>query len=69
VPRKRKLYKILTPEPRSRFVKVRCPTCHNEQIIFSHATYPASCLMCGTRLVEPTGGKAKILGEIVRFLD
>ncbi|UXD21348.1 30S ribosomal protein S27 [Ignicoccus pacificus DSM 13166] len=69
MPRKRKLYKILTPEPRSRFIKVRCPTCGNEQVVFSHATYPASCLMCGTKLVEPTGGKARILGELVKILE
>jgi small subunit ribosomal protein S27e len=69
VPRKRKLYKKLTPESRSRFVKVRCPTCGNEQVVFSHATYPTSCVMCGTKLVESTGGKAKILGEIVKIFE
>jgi small subunit ribosomal protein S27e len=60
--------KILIPMPKSRFVKVKCPSCGNEQIIFDHATFPARCLVCGTVLVEPTGGKAKILGDIVKIL-
>ena len=54
--------------PRSRFVKVRCPSCGNEQVVFDHATFPSRCLVCGTVLVVPSGGKAKILGEIVRIL-
>ncbi|HDN76181.1 MAG TPA: 30S ribosomal protein S27e [Acidilobales archaeon] len=60
--------KILIPMPKSRFVKVRCPSCGNEQIVFDHATFPARCLVCGTILVVPTGGKAKILGDIVKIL-
>ncbi len=60
--------KILIPEPKSRFVRVRCPNCGNEQVVFDHATFPARCLVCGQVLVEPTGGKAKIKGEIVKVL-
>jgi small subunit ribosomal protein S27e len=60
--------KVLIPMPRSRFVKVRCPSCGNEQVVFDHATFPSRCLVCGTVLVVPSGGKAKILGEIVRIL-
>ncbi len=60
--------KILIPMPKSRFVKVKCPACGNEQIVFDHATFPARCLVCGKVLVEPTGGKAKILGDIVKIL-
>ncbi len=68
MPRRRKLYKILVPEPRSKFLIVKCKVCGNEQIVFSHATYPARCVMCGAQLVKPTGGKAEILGEIVKIL-
>ncbi|MEM4567192.1 MAG: 30S ribosomal protein S27e, partial [Sulfolobales archaeon] len=24
--------------PRSKFVKIRCPSCGNEQVVFDHAT-------------------------------
>lgn len=60
--------KILIPMPRSKFYVVRCPDCENEQIVFSHATFPVRCLVCGRVLVEPRGGKAKILGQIVKEL-
>ncbi|RLG83610.1 MAG: 30S ribosomal protein S27e [Thermoprotei archaeon] len=60
--------KILIPVPKSKFVLVRCPSCGHEQVVFDHATFPARCLVCGTVLVVPTGGKAKILGEIIRIL-
>lgn len=60
--------KILIPEPKSRFIRVRCPECGNEQITFDHATFPVRCIVCGKQLVEPRGGKARILGEIVKVL-
>ncbi|AEM38058.1 Ribosomal protein S27E [Pyrolobus fumarii 1A] len=63
-----KKLKIAIPEPRSRFLLVRCPNCGHEQVVFSHATFPARCLVCGTVLVQPTGGKAKILGQVLRVL-
>lgn len=59
--------KQLIPMPKSKFVKVRCPSCGHEQVIFDRATFPVRCLACGTVLVQPTGGKAKILGEIVKI--
>ncbi len=61
--------KVLIPQPRSRFLRVKCSQCGNEQIIFSHATFPVRCTSCGTQLVFPRGGKAKINGEILRELD
>ena len=61
--------KWLIPVPRSRFILVRCPECGNEQPVFSHATFRVRCLVCGRVLAEPTGGKARILGQVVRVLD
>ncbi|EHP68499.1 MAG: 30S ribosomal protein S27e [Metallosphaera yellowstonensis] len=60
--------RVLIPEPKSRFVRVKCPNCNNEQVVFSDATFPVRCLSCGTQLVYPTGGKAKIVGEELRQL-
>ena len=47
------------------FVKVKCPNCGNEQIIFLRASTVVSCNVCGSTLTVPTGGKAEIKGEIV----
>jgi small subunit ribosomal protein S27e len=61
--------RILIPEPKSKFYRVKCPNCSNEQVVFSHSTFPSRCLSCATPLVETGGGQAKILGEIVRVLS
>ena len=37
---------MLTPMPRSKFLKVQCPECGNEQTVFSHV---ASIVKCTTR--------------------
>ena len=57
---------VLIPKPRSKFLKVRCPNCGNEQIIFSHASIVVRCLVCGNTLAVPTGGKAQILATVVK---
>ena len=55
--------KILSPQPKSKFLRVVCKVCGAENIVFSHATFPARCKVCGTVLVRPTGGKAEIIRE------
>ncbi|MDP8012539.1 MAG: 30S ribosomal protein S27e [Nanoarchaeota archaeon] len=49
----------------SKFVKVRCKKCKNEQVIFRMASTEVKCLVCGEVLAKPTGGKAEILAEII----
>ena len=59
----------LIPRPRSSFVRVKCPKCGNEQIVFSNVVNKVNCNVCGTELAEPSGGKAKIKGEIVSVFE
>lgn len=59
----------LVPEPRSRFLKVKCPDCGNEQVVFGSASSKVKCLVCGKTLAEPTGGKAKIHARITSVLE
>jgi small subunit ribosomal protein S27e len=62
--------RILIPMPKSRFYRVLCKSCGAENIVFSHATYPARCKVCGTQLVKPTGGEAQIINaEIIAELS
>ena len=60
---------ILIPLPRSSFLLVKCPRCGAERVVYSHSTTPIKCKSCGELLVIPAGGKARILGEIVKRLD
>ena len=54
---------------KGRFIKVRCSKCANEQIIFGKSSSSVKCLVCGTPVAEPSGGKAKIKAKIIEILS
>ena len=56
-------------ESTSKFIKVRCPKCKNEQIVFGKSSTKVSCLVCGKVLAEPTGGKSKVKARILEVLE
>ena len=55
-------------ESTSKFVKIRCPKCRNEQIMFGKASSKVMCLVCGKVLAEPSGGKSKVKARILEVL-
>jgi len=55
--------------PNSSFVKVKCPKCKNEQIIFDRAASKVKCLVCKEELAESTGGKSKIKAKVLSELN
>ena len=55
-------------ESTSKFVKIRCPKCKNEQIMFGKASSKVMCLVCGKVLAEPSGGKSKVKARILEVL-
>ena len=59
----------MNKEPKSKFVKTRCPKCKNEQIIFEKATTKVACLVCGNVLAEPAGGRAKMKSRVLETLE
>lgn len=56
-------------ESTSKFVKIRCPKCKNEQIMFGKSSTTVSCLVCSKVLSDPTGGKARIKARILEVLE
>ncbi|MAE13360.1 30S ribosomal protein S27e [Candidatus Woesearchaeota archaeon] len=56
-------------EPTSKFIKIRCPKCKNEQITFGKSASSVKCLVCERPLADPTGGKLKIKARILGVLD
>lgn len=58
----------LIPKPKSRFLRVRCPECGNEQIVYSSPSNIVKCNICKATLAMPTGGKARIEGEITAIM-
>lgn len=53
----------------SKFLKIRCTKCNNEQNTFGKASTPVKCLVCGEPLVEPKGGKGKVKARILEVLN
>jgi len=62
-------WEALLPKPKSCFLRVRCPDCGNEQVVYSNPTNVVKCNICKITLAVPTGGKAKINGEIVAVME
>jgi small subunit ribosomal protein S27e len=52
-------------ETTSKFIKIRCPKCKNEQTIYGNSSTLVTCLVCSRELVYPTGGKAKISARVL----
>ena len=56
-------------ESSSKFIKIRCPKCKNEQIIFGKSANVLKCLVCERVIAEATGGKTKIKARILEVLE
>lgn len=54
---------------RGTFARVECDDCGNEQVIFSRSATAVSCQVCGSNLVEPTGGIADLHGTFIEYVD
>jgi small subunit ribosomal protein S27e len=60
---------MMRRELNSKFIKVRCPKCKNEQVVFGKAARIVNCLVCGRVIAEPTGGKIKVKARILEVLE
>ncbi len=56
-------------ESNSKFIKVRCPKCKNEQIVFGKCSTIVLCLVCGKDLAEPTSGRSRIKARVLEILE
>ena len=59
----------LIPKPNSVFLRVKCQKCGNEQLLYSNAVNKITCNVCNETLAEPSGGRAKINGEVLSVLE
>jgi small subunit ribosomal protein S27e len=55
--------------PSSKFIKVKCAQCKNEQVIFNKPSTEVKCLVCGKTLAEPKGGLAKLVAKVIGTLE
>lgn len=55
-------------EPKTRFIRIRCEKCKNEQNVFSNVSTKVVCLVCSEVMVEPTGGRGRIKSKVLEML-
>ena len=58
-----------TRKPKSKFLKVVCSKCKNEQILYNKAASNVKCLVCDSVLAECTGGKSRIRAKVIQVMD
>lgn len=56
-------------ETTAKFIKIRCPKCKNEQIMYGKASSNVNCLVCSRKLAEPTGGKSRVKARVLEVLE
>lgn len=61
--------KTALKETISKFIKIRCPKCKNEQVMFGKASTQVKCLVCDKILAEPSGGKSKVKARVLEVLE
>ena len=54
---------------RTRFLRVRCSDCENEQLVYSHVSSVVRCKVCSKTLAVPRGGKAEIKVTILEVME
>ncbi len=60
---------ISRTKTKSRFLRVKCNGCGNEQVAFGCASTQVKCMVCERTLVEPRGGKALVRTQVLEVLD
>jgi small subunit ribosomal protein S27e len=55
--------------PNSKFIKLRCSKCKNEQIVFGKASSEVKCLVCNTSMATSSGGKSNIDARVLEVLE
>lgn len=55
---------IPIPTPSSKFLKIDCKECGEQQIVFSHVSTNVTCNSCGNTIAKPMGSKAKFFGKL-----
>lgn len=57
------------PMPSSRFYRLECSECNEQQVVYSHATMQVFCNQCGSPLASSSGSKANLTGRIRGVVD
>ncbi len=59
----------LSPKRGNKFIRVKCPSCSNEQTIYSLASTPVKCIVCNHELAETGAGKIGLKIKPVKVFE
>ncbi|MFH1256078.1 MAG: 30S ribosomal protein S27e [Candidatus Diapherotrites archaeon] len=65
----RKLNGDLIPRPKTKFIRVKCSSCGNEQNIFSAASTPVKCIVCNHELASTGASKIRLKAKVVKVYE
>lgn len=54
----------MAKKSKSKFLKIACPRCKTKHLVFGKASIKVKCTQCNYKLVEPSGGKAKMKAKV-----
>lgn len=60
---------VKIPKPRTKFLRVKCNSCGNEQVIFSAASSKVRCLVCNHELADTAASKIRLKTKIIKVLE
>lgn len=52
----------------TKFLKIKCPRCSSNQIVYGKSSTSIKCGICNYMLLKPKGGKAKIRAPVKEVL-
>lgn len=56
----------LIPKPKTKFYRLKCPSCGNEQNVFSAASSKVRCLVCNTELAQTKASRIKLKTKVLK---
>ena len=54
---------------KSKFLKIACPRCNNNQVVFGKSASIIKCDKCNKLLIKTTGGKSKIKARVKQVYE
>ncbi len=60
---------VSVPSPKTRFLKVKCNGCGNEQVVFNAPATKVHCLACNKELILPAASKGIVKAKVLKVIE
>jgi ribosomal protein S27E len=54
----------MVKKSKGKFLKITCPKCRTKHLVFGKASIKVKCTKCNYKLIETSGGKAKVKAKV-----